>query len=89
MARRTSEHVLRAFEKQLSREAKSKLTLDALVPPPADVVNQRYEPIFDKYVITGKTYTTANGTVVPNELQYYNGEMVALLRRVHQCSGGE
>ena len=76
MARRTSEHVLRAFEKQLSREAKSKLTLDALVPPPADVINQRYEPIFDKYVITGKTYTTASGTVVPNELQYYNGEMV-------------
>ena len=70
------EHVLRAFEKQLSREAKSKLTLDALVPPPADVINQRYEPIFDKYVITGKTYTTGNGTVVPNELQYYNGEMV-------------
>ena len=70
------EGVLHAFEQQLSREAKSKLTLDAIVPPPPDVVNQRYEPIFDKYVITGKTYTTARGIVVPNELQYYNGEMV-------------
>ena len=46
------------------------------MPPPSDVVNQRYEPIFDKYIITGKTYTTASGTVIPNELQYYNGEMV-------------
>ena len=70
------EDVLSAFEKQLSREATSKLTLDAFVPPPADVVNQRFEPIFDKYIITGKTYTTASGTVIPNELQYYNGEMV-------------
>ena len=68
--------MLRAFDKRLSPEAKSKLTLDALVPPPPDVVNQRYEPIFDKYLITGKTYTTASGTVVPNELQYYDGEMV-------------
>jgi hypothetical protein len=72
------QEVLRAFEQQLSREAKSKLTLDAFVPPPSDVDNQRYEPLFDKYIITGKTYTTARGAVVPNELQYYNGEMVHL-----------
>ncbi len=70
--------ILRTFERQLSREAKSKLTLDALVPARDDVDNQRYEPIFDKYLITGDTYTTASGAVVPNELQYYNGEMVHL-----------
>lgn len=70
-----AEQVLHTFEKQLSREARSKLTLAALVPPPPDVIHQRYEPIFDKYVISGKTYTTAHGTVVPNELQYYDGEM--------------
>ena len=46
-----------------------------LSPPPPDVVNHRYEPFFDKYIITGKTYTTASGAVIPNELQYYNGEM--------------
>ena len=62
------QEVLHAFEPQLSREAKSKLTLDALVPPPSDVDNERYEPLFDKYIITGKTYTTASGAVVPNEL---------------------
>ncbi|MCS3932742.1 cytochrome P450 [Bradyrhizobium elkanii] len=72
------QEVLRTFEQQLSREAKSKLTLDAFVPPPSDVDNERYEPLFDKYVITGKTYTTASGAVVPNELQYYNGQMVHL-----------
>jgi truncated hemoglobin YjbI len=72
------EEVLHAFGKQLSREAKSKLMLDAFVPPPSGVVNQRYERIFDKHIITGKTYTTASGTVVPNELQYYNGEMAHL-----------
>ena len=70
--------VLHAFEQQLSREAKSKLTLDAFVPPPSDVDIQRYEPLFDKYIITGKTYMTASGAVVPNELQYYNGEMAHL-----------
>ena len=72
------QEVLRTFEQKLSREAKSKLTLDAFVPLPSDVDNQRYEPLFDKYIITGKTYTTANGAVVPNELQYYNGEMAHL-----------
>jgi truncated hemoglobin YjbI len=68
--------VIDSFDGQLTREAKSKLTLDVLVPPPEAVDNQRYEPLFDKYLITGNTYTTASGTVVPNELQYYNGEMV-------------
>ena len=70
--------VLAKFEKQLTREAKSKLILDAFVPLPAGVDNQRYEPIFDRYPISGKTYTTASGTVVPSEVQYYNGEMVQL-----------
>jgi len=46
-----------------------------LVPPRPDVVNQRNQALFDKYVISGKTYVTANGAVVPNELQYYDGEM--------------
>jgi hypothetical protein len=70
--------VLSKFEKQLTREAKSKLTLEAFAPLPAGVDNQRYEPIFDRYPITGKTYTTASGTVVLNEVQYYNGKMVQL-----------
>jgi hypothetical protein len=70
--------VLSKFEKQLTREAKSKLTLAAFVPLPDNVDNQRYEPIFDRYPISGKTYTTASGTVVLNEVQYYNGQMVQL-----------
>src|SRR4029453_9573920 len=70
--------VLQKLGTQLSREAKSKLTLDALVPRPNAIDNQRYEPIFDKYIVTGETYTTASGAVVPNELQYYNGEMVQM-----------
>jgi len=70
--------VLCAFEKQLTREAKSKLTLAAFVPLPQNVDNQRYEPIFDRYPITGKTYTTASGTIVLNEVQYFNGQMVQL-----------
>ena len=70
--------MLARFDKQLTREAKSKLTLEAFVPLPDGVDNQRYEPIFDRYPITGKTYTTASGTVVLNEVQYYNGEMVQL-----------
>jgi hypothetical protein len=32
--------------------------------------------LFDRYALSGKTYVTANGAVVPNELQYYDGEMV-------------
>ena len=70
--------VLSKFDKQLTPAAKSKLTLAAFVPLPDNVRNQRYEPIFDKYPITGRTYTTASGTVVLNEIQYYNGEMVQL-----------
>jgi hypothetical protein len=70
--------VLAKFEKQLTREAKSKLILDAFVPLPAGVDNQRWEPIFDRYPISGKTHTTASGTVVLSEVQYYNGEMVQL-----------
>ncbi len=72
------QEVLRKFEKHLSREANSKLALDAFVPLPENVDNQRFEPLFEKYLITGKTYTTTSGTVVPNEIQYYNGEMVHL-----------
>jgi hypothetical protein len=68
--------VLARFEKELTREAKSKLVLEAFAPLPNGVHNQRYEPIFDRYPITGKTYTIASGTVVLNEVQYYNGEMV-------------
>jgi len=75
--------VLERFAPQLSREARSKLTLEALVPQPAGVDNQRFEPLFDKYIVTGNTYTTASGIVVPDELQYYNGQMV----HVHaECS---
>jgi hypothetical protein len=70
--------VLSRFARQLTREARSKLTLAAFAPLPDNVVNQRYEPIFDRYPITGKTYTTAAGTVVLNEVQYYNGQMVQL-----------
>ena len=47
----------------------------ASVPPPPDVPKRRLGPLFDKYVLSGRTYVTANGTVVPNELQYYSGEM--------------
>jgi hypothetical protein len=70
--------VLSKFGRQLTREAKSKLTLAAFAPLPDNVENQRYEPIFDRYLITGKTYTTVSGTVVLNEVQYYNGRMVQL-----------
>lgn len=70
--------VLARFDKQLTREARSKLTREAFAPLPGGVDNQRFEPIFDRHPITGKTYTTASGTVVLNEIQYYNGEMVQL-----------
>lgn len=70
--------VLSRFAKQLTREARSKLTLAAFVPLPDNVNNQRYEPIFDRYPISGKTYTTAAGTTVLNEVQYYNGQMVQI-----------
>lgn len=70
--------VIAAYTERLTREARSKLTLAAFAPLPETVINQRYEPIFDRYPITGKTYTTASGTVVLNEVQYYNGQMVQL-----------
>jgi hypothetical protein len=66
------EALLHAFGGQLSPAAKSTLTRDA---SRSGVANQR-EPLFDKYAISGRTYVTANGAVVPNELQYYDGEMV-------------
>jgi len=39
---------------------------------------RRRGALFDKYILTGKTYTTASGDVIPNELQYYDGEMAHL-----------
>ncbi len=70
--------VLATFDQQLTREARSKLSLGVYAPLPDRAENQRYEPIFDRHPISGRTYTTASGTVVPNEVQYYNGEMVQL-----------
>jgi hypothetical protein len=68
--------VLRRFDNQLSREAKAKLIREAFAPLPEGVDNQRFEPLFEKYHISGKTYTTQDGTVVLNEIHYYNGEML-------------
>jgi truncated hemoglobin YjbI len=51
------------------------MDMAASVQPPPDVPKRRPGPLFDKYVLSGRTYVTANGTVVPNELQYYSGEM--------------
>src|SRR3954465_2731361 len=62
--------ILHRFDAQLTREARGKLSLAAFVPRPDAVANQRYEPIFDRYPISGKTYTTASGTVTLNEVQY-------------------
>ena len=45
---------------------------------PSPVSSTIGRPLFDKYVISGKTYTTASGAVIPNELQYYDGEMAHL-----------
>ena len=52
------------------------MDMAAFAPPPPSVPKRRQGPLFDKYLISGKTYVTANGAVVPNELQYYDGEMV-------------
>ena len=68
--------VLRRFANQLSREAKAKLIREVFAPLPEGVDNQRFEPLFEKYHISGKTYTTQDGTVVLNEIHYYNGEML-------------
>ena len=70
--------MLSKFDRQLTREARGKLALGAFAPLPEHVENQRYEPIFDRHPISGRTYTTASGTVVLNEVQYYNGRMVQL-----------
>ena len=68
--------VLRRFANQLTREARAKLIREVFAPLPEHVDNQRFEPLFEKYPISGKTYTTASGTVVLNEIQYYNGQML-------------
>ena len=68
--------VLRRFEAQLTREARAKLIREVYAPLPEYVDNQRFEPLFEKYPISGTTYTTESGTVVLNEIQYYNGEML-------------
>ena len=70
--------VLRTFERQLSREAKSKLTLDAFVPAaPMSTISDTSR---------SSTSTSSQARLIqrpaaplfPNELQYYNGEMVQL-----------
>lgn len=70
--------VLSKFDRLLTPQARGKLALEALAPLPAGVENQRYEPIFDRYPISGRTYTTASGTVVLDQVHYYNGKMVQL-----------
>jgi hypothetical protein len=70
--------VLEQFGEELTPEARSKLTREALVPLPPGIDNQRYEPLFDKYRVSGDLYRTASGCEVPGELQYYNGEMAHL-----------
>jgi len=68
--------VLSAFDRHLTPQARAKLTLDMLVPLPSGVFNQRWEPIFDRYPVSGRTYRTASGVTVLEEVQYYNGQMV-------------
>jgi hypothetical protein len=70
------ETVLRKHASVMTREALSKLTLGAFQPLPPGADHQRYEPIFDRHPLSGRKYTTASGTVVLNEVQYYNGRMV-------------
>jgi len=72
------EEVLSKFAAELTPQARGKLALEIFAPLPEGVENQRYEPIFDRHPISGQTYTTASGTVVLNEVQYYNGQMVQL-----------
>jgi hypothetical protein len=81
------QNVLHRFRGALTREARGKLALEALAPLPGGVENQRYEPIFDRYPISGTTYTTASGTVVLNEVQYYNGEMVQIYGECTNVAG--
>jgi hypothetical protein len=79
--------VLRRFDRELTREARAKLALAAYAPLPPHVENQRYEPIFERYPISGRLYTTASGTVVLNEVQYYNGVMVQLYGECTDVAG--
>ncbi len=83
------QEVLHAFEQQLSREAKSKLTLDAFVPPPSDVdqsavratlrqVPHHRQDLHDRQRRSGAERASV--------LQRRNG---APLRRVLQRLGGE
>src|SRR5215510_6580203 len=58
-----------------ARAGETSMEIAAFVAPPRDVPKRRLGPLFDKYVLSGRTYVTANGTVVPTELQYYGGEM--------------
>jgi len=66
------------FGPLMTPQARSKLTLAAWVSLPPRVHNQRFEPIFDRYPLSGRTYTTASGTTVLEDVQYYNGRMVQL-----------
>src|SRR5262245_1793229 len=64
--------------RQISRFVAPGDSRDAYVPAAPVVVNRRPEPFFDKYIITGRTYTTASGEVIPNELLYFDGQMAHL-----------
>ena len=66
------------FGALMTPQAKSKLTLAAWVSLPARVHNQRFEPIFDRYPLSGRTNTTASGTTVLEDVQSYNGRMIQL-----------
>jgi truncated hemoglobin YjbI len=37
---------------------------------------RRQDPFFSRHTLSGKTYATGSGAVIPNELQYYDGQMV-------------
>lgn len=68
--------ILSRYAQALTPQARGKLMLEAWVPMPDGVENQRFEPIFDKYPISERTYVTARGATVLNEVQYYNGHML-------------
>jgi hypothetical protein len=70
--------LLARYSDVLTERARQRLTLEAYSPLPANVDNQRYEPIFDRYPVSGRTVTLNSGEIVLNEIQYYNGEMVQL-----------
>jgi truncated hemoglobin YjbI len=65
----------------------SRLPPDARMPLPRDVTDQRRDPFFAKYPVSGRTYTTASGTRIPIELQYYDGEMVHFYGECANVSG--